>query len=178
MPVNHEFKQGQSVLLAEGTVIADDYAWVIDAWVIDNLDEKPAFNHVIVSVENIALLAQATGKKGLFITVDDDLETLLAENILPIAELDVIAIHFKDFNDGRGYSYAALLRRAGYTGELRAVGDVFKDTLFYMKRCGFESFVLKPEKQADEAKSGIHTFSQSYQACQLSSSQYQTGQAT
>src|SRR5262245_44008773 len=74
---------------------------------------------------------------------------LLRSNELPtqIAQLQrapLIAIEFPKFVDGRGYSSARLLRdRLGYTGELRAVGDVLHDQLFYMSRVGFDSFSLK-----------------------------------
>jgi uncharacterized protein (DUF934 family) len=83
---------------------------------------------------------------------------------LPLAQLDLIEIHFPAFADGRGYSFATLLRRLGYQGELRATGDVFKDVLFYLKRVGFNSFILKQGKDLDEAKSGLQDFTAGYQA--------------
>jgi uncharacterized protein (DUF934 family) len=55
----------------------------------------------------------------------------------------LIAINFPAFSDGRGLSLAVLLRtRYGYTGELRAVGDVHPDVIHYMKRCGFDTFQM------------------------------------
>jgi len=46
----------------------------------------------------------------------------------------VIAIAFPKFGDGRGFSTARLLRdRYDYTGELRAIGDVFRDQFFFMR---------------------------------------------
>lgn len=55
--------------------------------------------------------------------------------------LDLIAIPFDHFKDGRGYSTARLLReRHGFTGELRAVGNVLRDQIAFMERCGFDSF--------------------------------------
>ena len=54
-----------------------------------------------------------------------------------------------------GYSFAALLRRQGFQGELRATGDVFKDVLNYMKRSGFDTFVIKEGKDILEAASGF-----------------------
>lgn len=78
----------------------------------------------------------------------------------------VIAVNFPKFVDGRGYSTAALLRqRYDYQGELRAVGDVLHDQLFYMRRVGFDSYALKEGKNAVYAiERGFTTFGETYQA--------------
>lgn len=78
----------------------------------------------------------------------------------------VIAIAFPRFVDGRGYSTAALLRqRYGYQGELRAVGEVLHDQLFFLKRVGFDAWELKDGKDASYAlAAGFATFGDSYQA--------------
>ena len=63
-----------------------------------------------------------------------------------------VEIHFPKFGDGRGFSLARLLReRYGYQGELRAVGDVFRDQLFYMESCGFDAFELRDGEDARAA---------------------------
>ena len=61
----------------------------------------------------------------------------------------LVEVNFPAFGDGRGYSAARILREAGYTGELRAVGDVLVDQIAYMRRCGFDTFA--PDKPLDEA---------------------------
>ena len=54
------------------------------------------------------------------------------------------AVDFPKFTDGRAYSQARLLRgRYGYRGELRANGDVLRDQLLFMQRCGFDAFVVR-----------------------------------
>ena len=64
--------------------------------------------------------------------------------------LALIEIAFPKYRDGRGYSSARILREAGYTGELRAQGDVLVDQIAFMKRCGFDSFSPEaPLNQAD-----------------------------
>ncbi len=79
--------------------------------------------------------------------------------------LQLIAVNFPAFADGRGYSYARLLReRFGYSGELRAVGDVLHDQLFYMNRCGFDAFAIREDKNAEAAMAGLTDFSLCYQA--------------
>ena len=54
--------------------------------------------------------------------------------------LALVEVNFPAFGDGRGYSAARVLREEGYTGELRAVGDVLVDQVAYMRRCGFDAF--------------------------------------
>ncbi|MBP5986385.1 MAG: DUF934 domain-containing protein [Azonexus sp.] len=77
----------------------------------------------------------------------------------------VIAVNFPKFVDGRGYSTAALLRqRYHYQGELRAVGDVLHDQLFYLQRVGFDSYALKDGKDVVHAiQQGFTTFGDAYQ---------------
>ncbi|QLC23867.1 DUF934 domain-containing protein [Parasphingopyxis algicola] len=73
-----------------------------------------------------------------------------ARQLIPYLDrLALIEIGFSVFGDGRGYSAARILREHGYTGELRAQGDVLVDQLAFMRRCGFDSFA--PEKPLDPA---------------------------
>ena len=76
-----------------------------------------------------------------------------------------VEVNFPKFGDGRGYSIATLLReRYGYKGELRAVGEVVRDHLFYMESCGFDAFLLRDGEDAEEALGGFADFSESYSA--------------
>lgn len=82
-----------------------------------------------------------------------------------VDHLQLIAVNFPTFKDGRGYSIAYLLRnRYGYTGEVRAIGDVLRDQLFYMHRVGFNSFQLRADKDINDALTALNDFSESYQA--------------
>lgn len=73
-----------------------------------------------------------------------------ARLLLPhLDRLALIEVAFPKFRDGRGYSAGRILREAGYTGELRAQGDVLVDQLPLMRRCGFDSFL--PDVPLDEA---------------------------
>lgn len=76
---------------------------------------------------------------------DEDARKLLPQ----LGQLALIEIAFPKFRDGRGYSAARILREAGYTGELRAAGDVLVDQIPYMRRCGFDSF--SPDASIDPA---------------------------
>jgi uncharacterized protein (DUF934 family) len=77
----------------------------------------------------------------------------------------VVAVQFPVFRDGRGYSIASLLRsRYGYKGELRAIGDVLRDQLFYMARVGFDAFAIRADRSPEDALKGLDDFSEVYQA--------------
>lgn len=81
------------------------------------------------------------------------------------AKATQIAIDFPAFNDGRGLSTAVLLRtRLGFTGELRAVGEVHPDVLHYMARCGFDSFALPDSVDPKTAARLLAPYSENYQA--------------
>ncbi|WP_338241035.1 DUF934 domain-containing protein [Aurantiacibacter hainanensis] len=87
-----------------------------------------------------------------------------ARDLLPhLSRLRLVEVNFPSFHDGRGYSAARLLREHGYTGELRAVGDVLVDQLRYMRRCGFDAFA--PERPLDEkdAAAALERFDHVYQ---------------
>lgn len=99
-----------------------------------------------------------------------DLAPLLAPTDDPFAlapvhaDLTLVAIEFPKFNDGRGLSIATLLRtRVGYRGELRAVGDVARDQLFQMARCGFDSFSLRADQDPQDALKAFADFGDAYQ---------------
>jgi len=82
-----------------------------------------------------------------------------------LARFAVIGVNFPKFTDGRGYSSARLLReRYGYAGEIRAIGDVLRDQLFYMKRCGIDAFAVREDKDIEAALAGLKVFSEAYQA--------------
>ena len=75
-----------------------------------------------------------------------------------------IEVHFPKFGDGRGYSIARLLRtRHGYRGELRAVGHITRDLLFFLESCGFDAFELREGENPHEALAAFEDFSHSYQ---------------
>ena len=74
-----------------------------------------------------------------------------ARLLLPvIGRVRLIEIASPKFRDGRGYSAARILRAAGYTGELRAAGDVLLDQIVFMRRVGFDSFA--PAQPLDEGR--------------------------
>lgn len=78
---------------------------------------------------------------------------------------ELIALEFPNLNDGRAFSYARLLReRYGFKGEIRAVGEVLQDQLFFMQRCGFDSYELPEGRDAEGAIQSLQEFSVAYQS--------------
>ncbi len=100
------------------------------------------------------------GRIGVWLDGHED-PALIAEDLLLFG---VVAVNFPKFTDGRGYSIARLLRdRYGYRGELRAIGDVQRDQLFYLARCGFNAFALRAGEDPRAALSAFGDFSDAYQ---------------
>ncbi len=128
-------------------LIKDDKL-VEDPWVTaDDEADLPVEPHVIVGLERWQaargdLLAR-NGHLGIRLKSDQP-PALIADDL---GHFDLVALEFPKFTDGRAYSYARLLReRYGFTGELRAVGNVLRDQFVFMQRCGFDAFEVSDEK--------------------------------
>jgi uncharacterized protein (DUF934 family) len=130
---------------------------------LDDGDAVVAGADLLVSrerfLEDPETLLLGEGRLGVEVGTADELEALT-----PFFDrLAVIAVHFPKFTDGRGYTTARLLRRAGWTGELRATGDVLPDQVQYLYRCGFDAFEVREDKRLDTALRALETFSVTYQ---------------
>ena len=89
----------------------------------------------------------------------------LAEAFDDLNSLPVIAVYVQIFADGRNFTLGNLLRtRYGFKNELRAVGDIMRDQLFFLKRSGFNSYQIKEGRNAEEAIASLNDFSQPYQS--------------
>jgi len=149
-----------SQLIREGAVLVDEWS---------TLDEEaplPPAGKVIVPWQRWeATTDTSQSAPGLQIGV-------LIPNTLDIAsawrkifDRPLLALSFPAFADGRAYSQAALIkRRYGYKGELRAVGAaVVRDQLQQMKSCGFDTFLLRSDQDAETCAQSFHDFSLAYQ---------------
>lgn len=118
-------------------------------------DDEPV-DHPAVTVDSYLGQANAAAVR---IEPGDDARALIPH----LGELKLIEVNFPSFTDGRGYSSARVLREAGYTGELRAVGDVLVDQIGLMRRCGFDAF--EPDKPLDpaDAETALTRWSHVYQ---------------
>ncbi len=88
-----------------------------------------------------------------------------ARILLPFLDrIRLVEVEFPAFTDGRGYSAARILREAGYTGELRAIGAVFVDQLGHLRRCGFDSFAPDHAINPADAEAAFDRWPAVYQA--------------
>jgi uncharacterized protein (DUF934 family) len=111
----------------------------------------------------LATWREQAGKARLapLLASDTELTPALADEL---ADAPLIAIDFPKFTDGRGYSLARLLReRYGFTGEIRAVGDVLVDQVFFLTRCGFDALSLREDQWLEDALFALNAFSRAYQ---------------
>ena len=111
-------------------------------------------------LEHKTVLISRDAELGLAIDGFVETETLVDD----LSYFSLIALVFPAFADGRSYSHARLLRdRYEFQGELRAVGDVLRDQLFYMHRCGIDSYALREDKDFEDALAAFKEFSVTYQ---------------
>lgn len=104
---------------------------------------------------------QAVSPLGIWLESNEAIEDL-SEDLTHFA---VIALNFPVFTDGRHFSSARLLReRYGYTGEIRAIGDVLRDQLFFMQRCGFDAYAIRADRCPTDALQSLTELSVTYQA--------------
>jgi len=101
---------------------------------------------------------------GIWLAPDDDPADLASQISRLASRISLLAVHFPKWGDGRGSSTAVLLRtRYGYRGELRAFGDIGRDHLFNLERCGFDAFKLPPQRDPEDALAAFGDFSLRYQ---------------
>ena len=100
---------------------------------------------------------------GVWIDTHEVLADLI-ENQADLNALPIIAVHVERFADGRIFSLGTLLRtRYGFENELRAIGDVLRDQLFFLKRSGFNSYIIRADRSAEEALASLNDFTIPYQ---------------
>lgn len=146
-------------LIKDGALVADRWTLVRD---MATMDAVPAANVIVpLSVwlsADQALIARHD--VGVWLAPADDPTQFAGD----VQGLPVIAIDFPKFADGRGYSTARLLReRYGFKGELRAIGDIQRDQLYYLSQVGFNAFLVRDGKDAQEALQSLRDFSDGYQ---------------
>jgi uncharacterized protein (DUF934 family) len=106
-------------------------------------------------------LSRRPGRLGVWLTGEDEPADIAGD----LDHFEVIAVRFAHFADGRGYSIGRLLReRFGWRGELRAIGDIQRDQLYYLARCGFDAFELREGEDVQSALAAFDDFSEAYQA--------------
>lgn len=148
--------------IAEGGRIVDDVWLTFET--AEAMSNAPGSAPLLVphdlwSAERDRLVARGA-PVGVVLEPHEDPATLVDD----LSRLSMIAIRFPKFTDGRGYSIARLLReRHGYRGPLRAVGDILRDQLLYLLRCGFDSFVMRHDDHLEAALAAYRDFTEAYQ---------------
>ena len=150
------------VIISDGSVRQD--SWVVVPRPADGdslaLPDQPA---LIPADLWLAGKEHFDGREDIGVWLDSHDEPEMLAGV--VNELPIIAVNFPKFSDGRGYSIARILReRLQYRNELRAVGDVLLDQLQFMKRCGFDTYVLRADKDISKAARCLNFFTQGYQA--------------
>ncbi|HWJ34931.1 MAG TPA: DUF934 domain-containing protein [Steroidobacteraceae bacterium] len=149
-------------LLRDGRVVADDWTYFADAGNADTSEASAASGLILTFdqwlVDKPRWLA-AAGRLGVVLSPAHKVEQLAPD----LARFQLVGAEFSGPSEGRGYTQGRLLReRYGWNGELRATGYVRRDQLFFLARCGFNSFEL-PDSELEHAVSAFSTFSAEYQ---------------
>ena len=133
------------------TTLADEAETIPDGAVIVSLERWQAGREALLG-RNAPLGLRLRSDQSPAQLVDD------------LPRFALVALEFPKFGDGRAYSYARLLReRYGYQGEVRAVGDVLRDQLVFMHRCGFDAFEIAADDAADRWLQALGEISVWYQ---------------
>ncbi len=158
-----ERKQAGKVVLFKLT----GEATVTDAQVADTV--IPATGKIILPLSvfiarNDEIKARiAQGEIGVWLATHELLENL-TQHQADLNALPIIAIFVERFADGRIFSLGNLLRtRFGFKNELRAFGDVLRDQLYFLKRSGFTSYLVRADRSAQEAIASLSDFTKPYQ---------------
>ncbi len=149
-------------LIKDGAIVSNEWQW------LTNNDEDQAT--AVPEGKVIVPLAVWLDQKGS-LSQRDDVGVWLENDQLPselgddVATLPLIAVNFPGFMDGRGFSIGRLLRdRYGFKGELRAYGNIIRDQLTFLSRCGFNAFDCREAFDLEASLASLSDFSESYQA--------------
>ena len=143
-------------LLRDGRIVADN--WVYAAEAADNSAAPLIVPFEQWQAERDSWLARSV-PLGVILSPAHKVEQLLPD----LPRLTLVGSNFTGPSEGRGYTQARQLREQyKFAGELRATGYVHRDQLFFMARCGFNSFEL-PDSDIQDALTALSTFSAAYQ---------------
>lgn len=147
-------------VIKNGRVLEDDWQRIAEPDPGQPLPEGDLIVPLDYWRNNREPLARHSGRIAVCLNGDDSLDDFSDS----LDQFELVALEFPKFTDGRSYSHARLLRdRFGYRGEIRAVGEVLRDQLFFMQRCGLDSYQVREDKDAEDALKGLSDFSVRYQ---------------
>ena len=145
-------------------IIDSNNAIAEDGWQLIADDAELPVGDVIVSVKRWQAeydALNARSERLALVLAGDTPVSAIADDL---DRFPLIALAFPKFSDGRCFSHARLLReRYGYQGEIRAVGDVQRDQLYFMRRCGIDSFAVREDRDIVDALKAFGEFTVRYQ---------------
>ncbi|ETI61672.1 DUF934 domain-containing protein [Marinomonas profundimaris] len=142
-------------LIKNGKIIDNTYVWQQDA------EQEVTSNSIVPAQKWLSEKDTIGSVVGIWLEAGDGVEFL---QDIDINQFDVIGVNFPAFTDGRGFSYARLLReRLHYQGEIRALGHFIPDQLGYLLRVGFNGFQFNEEVNLESALALHKPFSIAYQ---------------
>ena len=124
-------------LYRNGAFVADEWSFIGEDEAL--ISDRPVVVSKARFLKERAAFAEHHAPLGLVLQAGEDLEGIEGD----LVRLSLIALTFPKFSDGRAYSIAHLLRqRHGFTGEVRARGDVLQDQIGFMLRAGFNALEI------------------------------------
>ena len=160
-------------LLRDGRIVVDDWTYFTEAANADAGNAEAAkiglpgsahpSNAIILTFDqwrsDVPRWRAARERLGVILSPADKVGQLAPD----LSRFDLVGAEFPGPSEGRGYTQGRLLREQhGWRGELRATGYVRRDQVFFLARCGFNSFEL-PDSDLDAAAGAFSTFSSRYQ---------------
>lgn len=158
-----ETRQMSSRLIKGNALAADNWVLLKSPEELDNVETRNGENLIVplsVWLTQQPLITSRQGQTSVWLNSNEVPESIAGH----LDQLPLVALNFPEFKDGRAYSSARELRqRWGFKGEIRAIGDVLRDQLFFMQRCGFDAFLLREDQSPDVALTAFRDFTDAYQ---------------
>ncbi|WP_250450566.1 DUF934 domain-containing protein [Caballeronia sp. ATUFL_M2_KS44] len=156
-----------TLIIKNRAIVEDDFTVVRAAedGALPAIDALPAGKVIVPFAlwkehKDALVASRSKDELGVWLAPDDEPADLAPD----FGKIAVIAVDFPVFRDGRGFSIGRLLReRYQWTGELRAIGDVLRDQVFFHYRCGFDAFAVRADKDINDALNAFNEFSELYQ---------------
>lgn len=151
-------------LIKNGAIADNNWTVLKDATGPEILQAVPGRNFIVPLSfwrQYADEMADYSGQFALWLDSNENVNDIGPQ----LHDFPLIALNFPVFSDGRSYTNARELReQLAYKGEVRAIGDVLRDQLFYMSRCGFDAFLLRHDQDPEACLAAFRDFHTGYQA--------------
>lgn len=148
-------------ILRDGQLVEDTWTLTEDGSSQVGAGERKVIVSLARWLADRQALLRSQGPIGVLVPNTADIEAVYPA----VQDRPLIALQFPAFTDGRALSQAVVLRkRLGFRGELRAVGDVIRDLVFWLGRCGFDSIVPRQDQRLEDCRAALTELTAAYQA--------------